>query len=217
MNENIFEVQYDVTKKSKFKRLYEKYKILVITFLTILIVLIISLFFYLEFKEKKRISITNNYIKAKIYLDNKEKQEATTILKELVFNNDSTYSTLSFFLIINENLITDEKQLSNLFDHILENNKFDNEIKNLIIFKRLLFKSNFSEEHELLEAAKPILNTETAWKPHALLLIGDYFISKKENLKAKEFYKEIMLLKNLHMDFYYQANSRLALIENDQK
>ena len=215
MNENIFEVQYDVTKKSKFKRLYEKYKILVITFLTTLIILIISLFFYLEFKEKKRISITNNYIKAKIYLDNKEKQEATTILKELVFNNDSTYSTLSFFLIINENLITDEKQLSNLFDHILENNKFDNEIKNLIIFKRLLFKSDFAEEHELLEAAKPILNTETAWKPHALLLIGDYFISKKENLKAKEFYKEIMLLKNLHRDFYYQANSRLALIEND--
>ena len=35
MNENIFEVQYDVTKKSKFKRLYEKYKILVITFLLI--------------------------------------------------------------------------------------------------------------------------------------------------------------------------------------
>lgn len=215
MNENIFEVQYDVTKKSKFKRLYEKYKILVITLLTTLIILIISLFFYLEFKEKKRISITNNYIKAKIYLDNKEKQEATTILKELVFNNDSTYSTLSFFLIINENLITDEKQLSNLFDHILENNKFDNEIKNLIIFKRLLFKSDFAEEHELLEAARPILNTETAWKPHALLLIGDYFISKKENLKAKEFYKEIMLLKNLHRDFYYQANSRLALIEND--
>ena len=215
MNENIFEVQYDVTKKSKFKRLYEKYKILVITLLTTLIILIISLFLYLEFKEKKRISITNNYIKAKIYLDNKEKQEATTILKELVFNNDSTYSTLSFFLIINENLITDEKQLSNLFDHILENNKFDNEIKNLIIFKRLLFKSDFAEEHELLEAAKPILNTETAWKPHALLLIGDYFISKKENLKAKEFYKEIMLLKNLHRDFYYQANSRLALIEND--
>ena len=215
MNENIFEVQYDVTKKSKFKRLYEKYKILVITFLTTLIILIISLFFYLEFKEKKIISITNNYIKAKIYLDNKKKQEATTILKELVFNNDSTYSTLSFFLIINENLITDEKQLSNLFDHILENNKFDNEIKNLIIFKRLLFKSDFAEEHELLEVAKPILNTETAWKPHALLLIGDYFISKKENLKAKEFYKEIMLLKNLHRDFYYQANSRLALIEND--
>ena len=215
MNENIFEVQYDVTKKSKFKRLYEKYKILVITLLTTLIILIISLFLYLEFKEKKRILIINNYIKAKIYLDNKEKQEATTILKELVFNNDSTYSTLSFFLIINENLITDEKQLSNLFDHILENNKFDNEIKNLIIFKRLLFKSDFAEEHELLEAAKPILNTETAWKPHALLLIGDYFISKKENLKAKEFYKEIMLLKNIHRDFYYQANSRLALIEND--
>ena len=215
MNENLFETQYDVTKKSKLKKFYEVNKILIFSVILILIIAIASVSFYSETKEKKKILLSDNYLTAKVYLENGDKNKAKSVLRTVIFSNDSTYSTLSLFLILNENLIVDQKELSNLFDHILENNKFDNEIKNLIIFKRLLFKSNFSEEHELLEAAKPILNTETAWKPHALLLIGDYFISKKENLKAKEFYKEIMLLKNLHRDFYYQANSRLALIEND--
>ena len=30
--------------------------------------------------------------------------------------------------------------------------------------------------YDLLNDLKPLLNTETLWKPHALLLIGDYFI-----------------------------------------
>ena len=68
---------------------------------------------------------------------------------------------------------------------------------------------------ELLESLKPLINQETIWKPHALLLIGDYFVSKKQNSKAKEFYIQILSLKNLNNEFYDQARSQLALIAND--
>ena len=133
----------------------------------------------------------------------------------MIFENDSTYSTLSLFLILNEKLIIDQVELSNLFDHVLENNKFEKEIKNLIIFKKALFQSNFVDELEMLEVTKPLINTETVWKPHALLLLGDYFTSKKEYLKAKEFYIQILSLKNLHKELYSQAESQLILITND--
>ena len=76
------------------------------------------------------------------------------------------------------------KEVLNLFNHILENNKFESEIKNLIIFKKALFKSNFANETEMLNSIKPLINSETVWKPHALLLIGDYFAHKNEYLKA---------------------------------
>ena len=79
---------------------------------------------------------------------------------------------------MNENLIVDQRELSNLFDHVLKNNKFEKEVKNLIIFKKALFQSNFVSELELLDAVKPLINTDTVWKPHALLLLGDYFASK---------------------------------------
>ena len=112
-------------------------------------------------------------------------------------------------------MIVDQLELSSLFDHVLENNKFEEEIKNLIIFKKALFQSHFVSELELLEALKPLINTETVWKPHALLLLGDYFASKKEYLKAKEFYVQILSLKNLHKELYNHARSQLIFITND--
>ena len=92
---------------------------------------------------------------------------------------------------------------------------FEKEIKNLLIFKKALFNSNFIEESEFLEDIKPLLNNETFWKPHVLLLAGDFFASKKEHIKAKEFYNQIFLVKNLQKDFYDQVRSRLVLITDD--
>ena len=215
MNENLFEAQYDVTKKSKLKKFYEANKILIFSAILILIIVIASVSFYSETKEKKKILLSDNYLTAKVYLENGDKNKAKSVLKTVIFSNDSTYSTLSLFLILNENLIVDQDELSNLFDQVLENNKFEKEIKNLIIFKKALFQSNFVSELELLEAVKPLINTETVWKPHALLLLGDYFASKKEYLKAKEFYIQILSLKNLHKELYNQARSQLIFITND--
>jgi len=215
MNENLFETQYDVTKKSKLKKFYEVNKILIFSVILILIIAIASVSFYSETKEKKKILLSDNYLAAKVYLENGDRNKVKNILKTIIFANDSTYSTLSLFLILNENLIVDQGELSNLFDHVLENNKFEKEVKNLIIFKKALFQSNFVSELELLDAVKPLINTETVWKPHALLLLGDYFASKKEYLKAKEFYVQILSLKNLHKELYYQAKSQLIFIAND--
>ena len=215
MNENLFETQYDVTKKSKLKKFYEVNKILIFSVILILIIAIASISFYSETKEKKKILLSDNYLTAKIYLENGDRNEVKNILKTIIFANDSTYSTLSLFLILNENLIVDQEELSNLFDHVLENNKFEKEVKNLIIFKKALFQSNFVSELELLDAVKPLINTETVWKPHALLLLGDYFASKKEYLKAKEFYVQILSLKNLHKELYNHARSQLIFITND--
>jgi len=215
MNENLFEAKYDITKKSKLKIFYESNKILIFSSIFILVIFIGSFNFYLSSNEKKKILLSENYVQAKIYLENGNKNKAISILKKVIFANDSTYSTLCFFLILNQNLVTDYKELSILFDHLLDNNKFEKEIKNLLIYKKTLFNSNFISESELLEDIKPLLNTETLWKPHALLLVGDYFLSKKEYIKAREFYTQILLINNLQKDFYDQARSKLIFIDND--
>ena len=215
MNENLFEAQYDVTSKSKLKKFYETNKILIFSTISILVIATVSVIFYSEIKEKKKMLLADDYLSAKVYLENGDRDKVMNILKTVIFADDSTYSTLSLFLILNENLVVDRRELSNLFDHVLENNKFEKEIKNLIIFKKALFQSNFVSEIELLEVTKPLINTETIWRPHALLLLGDYFVSKKEYLKAKEFYIQILSLKNLHEDLYNQARSQLIFITND--
>ena len=215
MAENLFEAQYDLTKKSRIKKFYESNKIFIFSSILILIILFGSLSFYLENQERKKILLSENYIQAKIYLENGNKNEALNTLKKVIFANDSTYSTLSFFLILNQNLISDYKEISALYDHLLENNNFEKELRNLLIYKKSLFSSNSVSETELLETIKPLLNTDTLWKPHALLLLGDYFMSKGENIKSREFYQQILSMNNLHKDLYDQAKSQLVIINHE--
>ena len=215
MNENFSEIHYDVTKKSKIRKFYENSKFLIFSFIFIAIISIISINFYLISKEKKNILLSDRYMKAKIYLEGGEKNKAIDTLKKIIAENHKTYSTLSFFLVINENLIQDRKEVTKLFNYILENNDFEYELKNLIIYKKALYESDFVSEKELLETIKPLINKDTQWKPLALLVAGDYFFYKKEYLKAKEFYMQILSLKNLHQELYDQARFQLAAISND--
>ena len=215
MNEELIEARYDITKKSKLIRFYESNKILIFSSIFVLAIILISFSVYFENKEKNKILLSENYVQAKIYLENGNKDEAISLLKKVIFANDPTYSTLSFFLILNQNLVTDHEELSTLFDHLLNNNKFEKEVINLLIYKKALFNSNFISESKLLNDIQPLLNTETLWKPHALLLMGDYFVAKKEYIKAKEFYTQILLINNLQKDFYDQARSKLIFITND--
>ena len=215
MNENLFEAQYDITKKSKILKFYETNKIVIFVVIFSIFIAIASFIYYSEAKEKKRTLLLNRYVEANIYLENDNRNKAKEILENIIFSNDSTYSTLSLFLIINENLTTDQKKVSSLFDHVLNNCKFETELKNLIIFKKALVQTSFVSESELLEALNPLLNKETLWKAHALLLLGDYFYSKNENMKAKEFYVKLLSLKNLHKYFNDRARLQLSLIAND--
>ena len=215
MAENLFKVQYDVTKKSELNKFYESNKILIFSFIFILIILFGSFNFYLESKEKKKILLSENYLQAKIYLESGDWNKAISTLKEVIYANDPTYSTLCLFLIMNQNLITDYKELTGLFDHLLTNNKFPKEVKNLLIYKKALFDSDFVDESSFLESIRPLLNTETLWKPHTLLLLGNYFVSKGEYIKAIEFYQEIFTMNNLQQDLYNHARSQLAIISNE--
>ena len=216
MTQDTFEARYDVTNKSKIKIFFVKHKIVIYSLLILLITSFFSLFIYLDYKKDKKMLLADNYVKAKVYLENRENKKAINILNELINSNDSVYSSLAFFLIINENLITDQNKLSELFEVVLEKNNLNEDIKYLIILKKAIFKSNFASETELLADINPIIKSDNVWKPHALLLMGDYYLSKKEYIKSIDFYNQILTMKNIHQDFYYKANSRLTFVSNEK-
>ena len=215
MTEKFIETQYDVTKRSRIKKFYDSNKLLIFSSFLIIITLIFFTIYYATIKEKKAKLLSENYFQAKIYLEKGENTKAKNILKKTIYENDKTYSTLSFFLIINKNLIDDREELSELYNHILENNKHDKEIRNLLFYKKVLYEADSIDETEFLEIIKPLLNEKVLWRPHALMLAGDYFFSKKQNTKAREFYLQILTIKNLSQDIYDQATLQLALISND--
>jgi tetratricopeptide (TPR) repeat protein len=215
MKDSSIEAQYDISKKHRLQKFYENNKIFVYSILCLLIFLLISTNFYLSRMESKRVLLADNFVQSKILLEKGEKVESLKLLKENVYANDKTYSILSFYLIVNQKLITDHLELIKIFDHILNNNKFDKEIKNLLIYKKLLIAINFSDELFFLKAANPILNSDNYWKPHALLLLGNYYFSRNEFLKAKDFYSQILLINNLNNYLYDEAKLQLSFVNNE--
>ena len=105
MANNLFETQYDLTKKSKLREFYESKKIWIYSTIFVLIIIVASYSYYKNSKETKKILLSENYVQAKIYLENGNKTKALEILKNIIFSNDASYSTLSFFMILDENLI----------------------------------------------------------------------------------------------------------------
>ena len=212
MNDDISQKQDTTTFKSKVINFYNNNKVIIFSFVIILLIIMISTVYLVENNKSKRAVLANSYIEAKVYLANNDKEKAKSILEGIIFSNDSTYSTLSLFLYLNENLTANPEKLVSLFNQVLENNKFEKEIKDLIIFKKALVQSNFVNDSKLLKTVNPLIKEETIWKAHALILVGDYYVSNKEYLKAKEFYKQVLSIKNLHQNLYLHVQTQLLSI-----
>ena len=67
----------------------------------------------------------------------------------------------------------------------------------------------------MIASIQPLLKEGNLWQPHALLLLGDFFLAKGESIKAIEFYQEVFKIKNLHQDIYKHARFQLAKITNE--
>ena len=215
MNEKIIQTEYNASGKSRILRFYESNKKIIYVTISFTVILIISIGIYLNFKEKNRVLVSENYIQAKIYIERGENDKARAVLKKIIESKDPTYSLLSLYLMQKQGLTTDIQEVSNLYQYLLNETNFSREVKELLIFKKALVDSSLVNEDELIKSLSPLVSGDSIWKPHALLFIGDYFYDKNEFFKAKEFYLKILSLKNLNDEIYSEAKSQLSLISND--
>ena len=72
-----------------------------------------------------------------------------------------------------------------------------------------MYNADNIDENRLLEILKPLINSESVWKTHSLYLMAEYFYSKNEKLKAKEFFNQIIILENVNQDLKIEAQKRL--------
>ena len=148
------------------------------------------------------------YNKAVIYHSNGNLAAAKDLMSMLVREKDPTYSPLALYFIIDNNL-KENQEVNNLFDILINKTSLEDEIKNLIIYKKALFNADTANENELLEIINPVLKSESIWKSHAIYLMAEYFYSKNEKQKSKEFFNEIISLENSNQDLKIEAQKRI--------
>ena len=197
------------TRREKFKNFIIKNKKILVTSVSSIIIIILLLVFYSEIKSKNQIKLGNKYNEIVLSYEKKNNQNTEEELIDIIQKKDPTYSPLALNFIIDNEIVNDKIKVNELFDIIIKKTDIENEIKNLIIYKKALYNSDNINENDLINILNPILNSESVWKSHSLYLLAEYFLSKNEKQKSKEFLVQIIELENANPKIKVEAQKRI--------
>ena len=111
--------------------------------------------------------------------------------------------------MLDNDLISSNDEINSYFDLLIKDVALEKEIKNLTIYKKGLFNSDFVEENELLNILNPIIKSESMWKPHAIYLMAEFYLSKNQKQKSKDFFNQITIIENLSPKMKLEVQRRL--------
>ena len=161
------------TRNEKIRNFFiNNKKNLIISTLVIIIVLV-GYFSFVQNKERNKIKLANKFNFATINYKKTTKQITKNKLINIIKQNDATYSPLALYFLLDNDLIKDNTETNRLFDELINETNLEREIKNLIIYKKALFNSNYVQENDLLRILNPIINSESIWKSHSLYLLAE--------------------------------------------
>ena len=173
------------------------------------VIVLIGAYSFDKHKTNQKIEISDKFNSTTLTYSENAKDNTVKNLVEIINDKDPTYSPLSLYFIIDNKLISDQGELNSYFDILIEKTSLDEEMKNLVIYKKALFNADQADEGQLLSILNPLINSKSVWKSHALYLMAEYFYSKDQKQKSKEFFNQIISLENLNSDIKRQAEKRL--------
>ena len=207
MSEDI-EIINQNTRIEKLKTFFANNYKKIIGSIALIILVLLSYFGFQEYEKKQKIKIAEIYNQITLKEITIENTNDIEQLVKIIKREDPIYSALSLYYIIENNLVNDQKKINSFFDLVIKSQD-ENEIKNLIIYKKAMYFAEVISENELLDILNPILKSESVWKSHALLLMADYFEHNNNFLKSKEFLKEIVNSRIVNNEIKIEAERRL--------
>ena len=197
------------TRNERVRNFFVKNKSKIILILLAIIIVLIAAYSFDKYKTNQKIEISNKFNSTTIMHSDKNKKSTIKNLVEIINKKDPTYSPLSLYFILDKKLISDRAKINEYFDLLIENTSLDKEINNLVIYKKALFNADQAQESDLLNILNPLINSESVWRSHALYLMAEFFYSKDQKQKSKEFFNQIISLENPNSDIKLLAEKRL--------
>ena len=207
MDEDIAIVNQN-TRVSLVKDLLKKNSKKIIISLSIILIMLLIFFVFEELKERKKENLAQLYNGIIFNTDQYDQNDIKNEMIKIVNEKVDTYSALALYYLIDNKLVDDQTKISELFDQVISISN-DKELKNLVIFKKALYFSDKYTEIKLFEILNPLINSDSIWKQHGLLLMGDFYYQKKQFNKSKEFFEKITELSNINPKIKTDVERRL--------
>ena len=199
------------TKKEKIKNFFIKNGKYFIFSISSLIILVLAYFVYIEIQSRNQIKLAEKYNNTVNNFQNLKNIEQTKkILVDIIEKKNSTYSPLALYFIIDNDLESKKNEINKYFDKVISISSLEKEIKNLNIYKKAVFNSDFVSEIELVEILRPITNSDSIWKSHSLLLLSEYFYFKKNYAESKKLLNEILNFEDSNPEIKLEAKKKLT-------
>jgi len=208
MSEDVQIVSNDQNKKD-LKTILLNNKKSIIAFVTILFIALFSYFFYLDYKRDTKAKISDQYNLGLINYESNNSSSSIEVMKNIINIKDSTYSPLALYFLLDNNLLKSKNEINQYFDILINELNIEKEVKDLLIYKKGLYNSDSASEEELLNIFKPLINEDNLWKSHSLYILAEYFFSKNEKQKSKEFFEKILQMDNANPQIRVEAQKRL--------
>jgi len=208
MNEDITTTNTNVNSE-KIKSFFNKNKKKFFILLSIIFIMTLSYFAYGEIKKRNKIKIANQFNIAKMKFISGNRLNIKNEMKKIIELKDKTYSPLALYFLIDNEMLKSKEEANKFFDLIIKETNINKEIKNLVIYKKALYNADHATENSLLKILNPVINSESIWKSHALLLLGEYFLSKNEKQKSREFFERIIKLEDSNIKIKLEAEKRI--------
>ena len=209
MDDQELEIISSETRKEKIKNFFLNNKKKLFSVVILFLLILFGFFFYQEHEIKNKERLANKYNSTIIEYESGDKSKILNSMRDIIENKDKTYSPLAFYYLLDNDLIESKEEINKYFDILINEIRLDTENKNLTIFKKGLFNSEFANESELLNILNPVIKSESIWKPHALYLMAEYYFAKKEKQKSKEFLEQLISLENISEKIRLEAQKRL--------
>ncbi len=198
-------------KKEKIKNFFVKNSKYLIFSISAIIILILAYFVYLEINSRNQSKLAEEYNYIVNNFNNLQNSEQSTErLIRIVEKKNSTYSPLSLYFILDNELVTEKNEINKYFDMVIDIGSLENEIKNLNIYKKAIFNSNFADETELVEILRPVTSSNSIWKSHSLFLLADFFYYKENKAESKKLLTEIINYENSNPEIKLEAQKKLT-------
>ena len=197
------------TRQEKVRNFFVNNKNKIISTIVVLVIILVGAYSFDSYKTNKKKEISNKFNSTTLSHSDNTKELTIQNLVEIINEQDPTYSPLSLYFIIDNKLISNQSEINSYFDILIEKTSLDEEIKNLVIYKKALFNADQAQESDLLNILNPLINSKSVWKSHALYLMAEYFYSKDQKQKSKEFFNQIASLEDANPDIKLQAQKRL--------